>query len=425
MKWMGYLLLAASFAIIAAALGLVAPGLLGVEPVYAYGAAVLLFVLALHIAGVFLSKQEVRTLETKLALLHKKMQNVTSESDRLGQGLDNVDDRIAERIEEENKHIVSELKVLQTLLTQIISKSPAHASAALGKADKVGAANKKAKGKDRRTVSSKGRRTGIRPDSGEIFSIIQNALKENRVDLYLQPVVSLPARRTVHYECFSRVRDGDGDIIFPRQYLPMVEESGLVGTLDNLLLFRCIQLIRRLGNRRPEVRFFCNISSASLHDEEFFPQFVEYMANHQDLAGRLVFEFAQADVDEMDKQIERTLASLGRRGFRFSLDQVAKPGLDIPGLAKKHFGYIKIDADILMAGSSDIHPADMKDAFKRHDISMIVSKIEDERTVVDILDFNVDFGQGYLFGEPKPSRETSSGNDKKETAAAQPAGFKH
>jgi cyclic-di-GMP phosphodiesterase TipF (flagellum assembly factor) len=122
------------------------------------------------------------------------------------------------------------------------------------------------------------------------------ALEDNRIDLYLQPIVSLPARKVVHYEAYSRVRDDQGEVIFPSQYIKLAEDSGLVSTLDNLLLFRCIQVIRRLGTRKPNMRFFCNISSVSLNDKDFFPQFVDFMLDNQELADRLVFEFTQQDV---------------------------------------------------------------------------------------------------------------------------------
>jgi cyclic-di-GMP phosphodiesterase TipF (flagellum assembly factor) len=101
------------------------------------------------------------------------------------------------------------------------------------------------------------------------------ALAENRVDLYLQPVVSLPQRRTVFYESFSRLRDETGRVMMPAEYLAVAEPEGLVTAIDNLLLFRCVQIVRRLAKQDRKVGIFCNISLASLADETFFPQFLD------------------------------------------------------------------------------------------------------------------------------------------------------
>ena len=90
----------------------------------------------------------------------------------------------------------------------------------------------------------------------QLLSVIKKSLSENRVDLYLQPIVSLPARKTAHFECFSRVRDEEGRVVLPRQYMKVAETKGLIGTIDNLLLFRLIPLVRKLGRRRPDIRFF-------------------------------------------------------------------------------------------------------------------------------------------------------------------------
>lgn len=157
------------------------------------------------------------------------------------------------------------MHVLQTLLNQVVEKS--------GKSLEQRVALEKTLEQDiasgnhivQHNLENKER------SDGEVLNIMHHALEENRVDLYLQPIVALPSRRVVHYECYSRVRDEEDNVIFPSQYLRLAEDSGLVGTLDNLLLFRCIQVIRRLGPRRPDLRFFCNISSVSLNDQEFFP----------------------------------------------------------------------------------------------------------------------------------------------------------
>ena len=45
--------------------------------------------------------------------------------------------------------------------------------------------------------------------------LVADALRANRVDLYLQPVVTLAERKPIGYECFTRIRDGDGRVCRP------------------------------------------------------------------------------------------------------------------------------------------------------------------------------------------------------------------
>ena len=130
--------------------------------------------------------------------------------------------------------------------------------------------------------SSGGGRFRPDPRTAVLLETVREALAENRVDLYLQPVVSLPQRRTVFYESFSRLRDESGRVLMPAEYLAVAEPEGLVTTIDNLLLFRCVQIVRRLAKQDRKVGIFCNISLASLADEIFFPQFLEFLAQNRD-----------------------------------------------------------------------------------------------------------------------------------------------
>ncbi|MDG1708028.1 MAG: EAL domain-containing protein, partial [Emcibacteraceae bacterium] len=296
-----------------------------------------------------------------------------------------------DRVEQgNNKEIVNEMRLLQTLLNQVVEKSGKTFAEAL---------------KDPKSMEYA---HGVEREADEILKVMHYALEDNRIDLYLQPIVSLPARKVVHYEAYSRVRDDEGEVIFPSQYIKLAEDTGLVSTLDNLLLFRCIQVIRRLGTRKPNLRFFCNISSVSLNDKDFFPQFVDFMLDNQELAGRLVFEFTQQDVLSQPNNIWETLGSLGRKGFRFSMDNVRVLKHDVSNLAARYFKYVKLNPEMLLADDIDISRDDIKEAYGRYDIEVIIEKIENDATLVEILDNGFERGQGYLFGEPVLSSDITS-----------------
>jgi len=307
-----------------------------------------------------------------------------------------------ERLEgdDRNQELLAEVKVLQTLLAQVAAeRTRPSKSATMATTDK--------------TLVRGQQDAAQELDEEVVAKIVHNALKENRLDLYVQPIVSLPARQHVHYECYSRVRDENGETIFARDYMPQAEKSGVTGTLDNLLLFRLIQLVRKLGHRRPGVKFFCNISSSSLHDKEFFPQFVEYMLSNDLLADRLIFEFAQADVMNMSETVERNLLALGQKGFRYSMDNVESTDVGAAGLSQRFFRYLKMDGDKLM--QQGVSPLSFKEELAKYDIDLIVSKVEDEEMLIDILEKSIDFGQGYLFGEPKLNTHAGEANTSEST----------
>ena len=197
-------------------------------------------------------------------------------------------------------------------------------------------------------------------------------------------------------------------MLVPGQYIGIAEREGLVPAIDNMLLFRCVQLVRRTQSKKANIGFFCNISAHSLTDRHFFGNFVEFMADNTQLSSDLVFEFPYAIIANRDEEIERHLHHLASLGFRFSVDQVSSLNIDYDDLAALRFKYIKMDTGTLLREvrepSGAIAIEDIKRVADRHGIDMIVEKIESEDQLLELLDLRIDYGQGYLFGEPRLAR---------------------
>jgi len=241
-----------------------------------------------------------------------------------------------------------------------------------------------------------------------IKELITSAVDSSRIDLYLQPIVTLPQRKVRFYEAVSRLRAEDGDIIPAADFIEDAEAAGLMPKIDNLLLFRSVQVMRRLQLKNREVGLFCNISALSLSDSFYFQQFVEFMDANRALAPNLIFEFSQAAVRNFGPIENEALSALAERGFRFSMDNVTDLRLDPQDLRERSFRFLKAPAKLLLnrapAVPSDIHVADLADLLARDGIDLIAEKIESESMVVDLLDFDVRFGQGFLFSPPRPVR---------------------
>jgi cyclic-di-GMP phosphodiesterase TipF (flagellum assembly factor) len=177
--------------------------------------------------------------------------------------------------------------------------------------------------------------------------------------------------------------------------------------LDNLSVLRCVQVVRRLLLKNREIGLFCNLSSATLTDSGF-PRFLEFAEANRAIAPALVFEFTQGAVRAMGPIEHESLAALAERGFRFSMDNLTDLRVEPRELNERGFRFIKAPAALLLnrvgAASTDIHPADLSDLLGRFGIDLIAERIEAEGAVVDLLDYDVRFGQGFLFSPPRPVR---------------------
>lgn len=242
----------------------------------------------------------------------------------------------------------------------------------------------------------------------QLLAAVRNAVEENRLDIYLQPMVTLPQRKVRFYEAVTRLRDEKDEVLAADDFIAIAEAGGLIGRIDHMVMLRCVQVLRRLMVRNKEVGVFCNVSAATLGDPTNFAQCLDFLEANRALAPSFVLEFKQATFRNLGPTATEHLAALSQRGYRFSIDHVSDLRLEPRELADRGVRFIKVPAALLLdprqSTTSDIHPSDLSDLLGRFGIDLIAEKIEGERAVVDLLDYDVRFGQGFLFAPPRPLR---------------------
>src|SRR5215211_4892859 len=242
----------------------------------------------------------------------------------------------------------------------------------------------------------------------QLLAAVKNAVEENRLDIYLQPMVTLPQRKVRYYEAVTRLRDDKGVILAADDFIGVAEAAGLIGRIDHAMMLRCVQVLRRLMVRNKEVGVFCNVSAGTLGNPTHFAQCLDFLEANRALAPSFVLEFKQATFRHLGTTETESLAALSQRGYRFSIDHVTDLRVEPRDLADRGVRFIKVPATLLLdprqSSTSDIHPSDLSDLLGRFGIDLIAEKIEGERAVVDLLDFDVRFGQGFLFAPPRPLR---------------------
>jgi cyclic-di-GMP phosphodiesterase TipF (flagellum assembly factor) len=243
---------------------------------------------------------------------------------------------------------------------------------------------------------------------GQILAAVKNAVDENRIEIYLQPLVTLPQRKVRFYEAVTRLRDDKDQLLAADDFIGVAESAGLIGRIDNMVMLKCVQVLRRLMVRNKEVGVFCNVAAATLGNPTAFAQCLDFLEANRALAPSFVLEFKQATFRNLGPTETEHLAALAQRGYRFSIDHVTDLRIEPRELADRGVRFIKVPAALLLDQrqntGSDIHPSDLSDLLGRFGIDLIAERIEGERAVVDLLDFDVRFGQGFLFAPPRPLR---------------------
>ena len=156
---------------------------------------------------------------------------------------------------------------------------------------------------------------------------------------------------------------------------------------------------------------------------------LEFIEANRALAPSQVFEFTQNAVGNMGPMEHESLATLAERGFRFSMDNLTDLRAEPRESTARGFRFVKASALLLLNrvsnATTNIHPADFSDLLERFGIDLIAEQIESESIVIDLLDYDVRFGQGFLFSPPRRVRTEAlqgAAGDAGKSAEEAPAG---
>ena len=236
----------------------------------------------------------------------------------------------------------------------------------------------------------------------QLLAAVKNAIEENRLDIYLQPMVTLPQRKVRFYEAVTRLRDDKDQILAAddfigdrrsrradRAHRPHGDAALCPGAAppDGAQQGSRRVLQRLRGDARQPRRISRNASISSKPTARWRrPSCSNSSSRRSAISAR---------------PRSSTSPALAQRGYRFSIDHVTDLRIEPRELADRGVRFIKVPAALLLdpkqSSTSDIHPSDLSDLLGRFGIDLIAEKIEGERAVVDLLDYDVRFGQGFLF----------------------------
>ncbi|MEO3432146.1 EAL domain-containing protein [Inquilinus sp. CAU 1745] len=238
------------------------------------------------------------------------------------------------------------------------------------------------------------------------IELIEEAVRADRVEMGLAPIVSLPQRKPRHFRAFSQIRTPDGGMLTPHLAPGLADRPALMASIDNILLFRCVQMVRDRLRRQRSVGFFAAVAHRTLRDADFMAQFVEFAHLNPELPSRVVLELNASEVRDDGAAARDPIATLGALGFRFcltGLDRLDRISADV--LEASHVRFLKIDARTLLRGTAGNAGRealrDLKDSLDRSAIDLIVEGIDSEAVLVEVLDLPIDYGQGPLFGDAR------------------------
>ena len=245
--------------------------------------------------------------------------------------------------------------------------------------------------------------TGTQPIDQTLRDSVREALRADRISLHVQPIVDMSDRMPRAYECISLLRTATGNLMTPQTYMPAVEAEGLTAAIDNMLLLRCVQVVRNAQRNETPLRFFCKIASQSLQDRVFFADFLDFASDNALLSDHLVFQIDHQTLATLPPDARGDLQALANLGYRFALDNANLDAIDAALLTDHRVAYVKSRlADLSERATRDRHLIDLERPLLLAGSELIATQVDRESHLSVVANLPVPFGQGLLFGESAP-----------------------
>lgn len=241
--------------------------------------------------------------------------------------------------------------------------------------------------------------------SKALLKRVEVAVEGEQIEVALQSIVTLPLRRARGYSTVFSLKLAGAGKLEARHAIPAIEAAGVSEAFDKAALLRALALAERFATRDSASMVFAPVSGAALMKSRFADWLVGQLTDDKELAGRLVLEIPQKDVQAFTPLDYDLMGTLSDLGFRMCVSQVADTRSDLFALSGHGFRYAKVPVSLFLGSDAqtkgDIHPEDLSDLAARNGMDLIVDQVESESQVVELLDCKLKYGQGNLFARPR------------------------
>lgn len=157
---------------------------------------------------------------------------------------------------------------------------------------------------------------GQRRHNIEVAESVRAALKAGKLAFAYQPIVDTATGAPAYYECLVRMIGEDGKIVPAADFVPVVEQMGMIRLIDRYALELAVNEL----SRYPNVNLAINVSGMTVVDESWLRAFRALLKDKPDIASRLVIEITETAVMQDIEDSERFVRAVREPGCKVALD---------------------------------------------------------------------------------------------------------
>jgi EAL domain-containing protein (putative c-di-GMP-specific phosphodiesterase class I) len=233
-------------------------------------------------------------------------------------------------------------------------------------------------------------------------TLLEERLTNKELVVHYQPVYELSTMRIVKAEALVRIMDHTGEMIYPSDFIPIAEESGLILDLTNQVLDQVSEVYSKISFPPEDFeRISINYSIFDMMQPRIEERTIEKLHEHKLNPCKLEIELTETAMIESYDEIKHSIASMMDDGITFALDDFGKGFSNVKTLISLPFHIVKLDKEILSFGvSRKFFLEAVANTLHKLGKKVVVEGVETISQLDICKEMNIDYVQGYLLSKP-------------------------
>lgn len=236
---------------------------------------------------------------------------------------------------------------------------------------------------------------------------MQAAINERQFQMYLQPKYSITKNEIIGAEALVRWKHPERGMIFPDQFIPIIEENGFVKKVDYYIWEEACRFIKRCADARIRAcPVSVNVSRIHLRDNEcvrVLSDMIERCGINKKLLELEITETAN------DQQISKKALQLKEEGFTLLMDDFGSGYSSLNILLETPFDVIKLDKkfmeNMIVSGKGRLILEQVVLMANKLELGLLAEGVETREQIEMLRNIGCDQVQGYYYAKPMPEEE--------------------
>ncbi len=240
--------------------------------------------------------------------------------------------------------------------------------------------------------------------------LIINAIENDWVEVYYQPIYSTEERRFTAAEALMRIKDENGKIIPPGIFIDVAENNGMILRLGELVFEKVCRFIRENQIRQYGLQYIeVNLSVIQCAYEQLADDYIRIMEENSLSPDLINLEITESASVSAKKTLLENMQSLMSYGVRFSLDDFGTGQSNLNYIVDMPVDIVKFDRSMINAYFENGKAKYVMDAAMHMihgmDLEIVSEGIETKEQYQTMEDLGISYIQGFYFSKPLPEQE--------------------